>query len=264
MEVRERTMEQALGKAEADADAALQAAATVTRWLRRVRNAAKNGDTKALRANLDGAQSSLKRLDEQVANSKEGWDFDDEAYIESGLYLRELLEAAQKAGLSVHESEGRLFSYPSVVRPSSKDRALYINKKRAPNLRPNVVVARLKREQQNPPGFRPQAYLEALYRAYEKLVAARGLPRDAQPDLLLLDVYDLFTLLPGQANEYSKQDFVRDVYRLHVSGVNETKDGAHVEFHASTVTKNQSKRLTIVTETGEVRFYATIRFVAVR
>jgi len=253
-------MEQALGKAEADADAALQAAATVTRWLRRVRSAARNGDTKALRSGLDSAQSSLQRLDEQVANSKEGWDFDDETYIESGRYLRELVEAAQKAGLSVLESEGRLFSYTSVVRPSSRDRALYINKKRDPNLRPTVVVARLKREQQNPPGFRPQAYLEALYKAYSRLAASRGLPREAQPDLLLLDVYELFTLLPGQAAEYSRQDFVRDVYRLHVSGVSETKDGARVQFHASTVTKNQSKRLTIVTETGEVRFYATIRF----
>jgi len=81
METPERTIEEALGKAESDADAALQAAAAVTKWLRRFRHAAKNGDTRTLESSLDAAQASLRRLDEQVANSKEGWDFDEEAYI---------------------------------------------------------------------------------------------------------------------------------------------------------------------------------------
>ena len=256
----ERTLEQALSRTEGDAIAALQAAAAVTSALRRVRRAAKTGDTKALVTSLDLVDGSQTRLSEQIANSKEGWDFEVERSMEDGSYTRDLLETARKIGLRIYESEGSLFSYPSVVRVSPKDCAVYVDKKRDQQIRPSVLVARLKRQQQNPPAFRAQAFLEALHKAYRRLVASRSGGESTSPDIRLLDIYDLLTLLPGQSSEYSKQDFVRDVYRLHASGFATTKDGSTVEFHASTATKKVSNRLTIVTETGEIRFYATVRF----
>ncbi len=258
----ERTLEQALSRTEADANAAIQAAATVTSALRRVRKAAKTGDTKTLAASLEVVGVAQTRLGEQIANSKEGWDFDVETYMGDGLYLRELLEAGRKGGLEIHESDGRLFSYPSVVRLSPKERAVYVNRKRDFNIRPSALMSRLKREQQNPPAFRPQSFLESLYKAYRTLAVAGGASQNLSPEIPLLRVYELFTLLPGQSNDYGKQDFVRDVYRLHVSGVAQTRDGATMLFPSGTWTKSPRQRLPIVTETGEMRIYTSIRFVA--
>ena len=261
LEPPQRTIEQAFSRAEADADATLKTASALIAVLRRCRNAARTGNTRDLMANLESSGTAIMNLNEQVANFREAWDFDTQNYMEEGSYTRELIETAQRAGLSIHETEGLLFSYPSIVRISPRDGALYINKKRDLSIRPSVVTSRLRREQQSPPAFRPQPFLESLYKAYKRLVCMRGQSQHgASPDILLLDVYEIFTLLPGQASEYTKQDFVRDVYRLHASGVSRTKDGAQIAFHSSTVTKSQSKRLTIVTESGEVRFYATIRF----
>ena len=255
-----RTFEQALSRTEADATAALQAVATITSVLRRVRKAAAVGDTRAMTAALEAVGAAQVRLGEQLANTREGWDFKVEQSMEDGSYTRELLEVAGRTGLRMYESEGSLFSYPSVVRVSPKDCAVYVDKRRDLQVRPSILVARLKRQQQNPPAFRAQTFLEALYKAYQKLVTSRPGGQRPSPDIRLLDVYDLLTLLPGRTSEYTKQDFVRDVYRLETSGIATTKDGAAVEFHASSATRHTSSRLAIVTETGELRFYVTVRF----
>ena len=255
-----RTFEQALSRTEADATAALQAVAAITSVLRRVRRAATTGDTKAMTAALEAVGAAHARLGEQVANTREGWDFRVEQSMEDGSYARELLEIAEKTGLRMYESDGSLFSYPSVVRVSPKDCAVYVDKRRDLQVRPSVLVARLKRQQQNPPAFRAQTFLEALYKAYQTLVASKTGGQRPSRDVRLLDVYDLLTLLPGRTTEYRKQDFVRDVYRLETSGIATTKDGAVVEFHASSTTRHTSNRLAIVTEAGELRFYVTVRF----
>jgi hypothetical protein len=74
----------------------------------------------------------------------------------------------------------------------------------------------------------------------------------------LIDIWELLTLLPGQAKDYPKQEFTRDVYLLHKSGVINTRDGAQVSFPFN---RNvPGKILSIINEDGEERKYYGIMF----
>ncbi len=107
--------------------------------------------------------------------------------------------------------------------------------------------------------FRPDAFLAALYQAYSKTVAEKfdtgGAPA---PIIPLVEIHSLLTLLPGQAKEYSRQEFVKDISLLHREGVDTTKQGAKVSFPISRGVKG--KTLTVIDETGEERRYYGIRF----
>ncbi len=76
----------------------------------------------------------------------------------------------------------------------------------------------------------------------------------------LLDLYELLTLLPGSGREYSRQEFVRDVYLLDQSGETTTRTGERIEFHASTGTKLARGAMTIVTQDGREKRYYAISF----
>ncbi len=107
--------------------------------------------------------------------------------------------------------------------------------------------------------FRPDAFLLALYRAYAKTVAENCDTREAvAPIIPLVDIHSLLTLLPGVAKEYSRQEFVRDIYLLHRQGMDTTKQGARVSFPISRGVRG--KTLTLIDETGEERRYYGIRF----
>jgi hypothetical protein len=73
-----------------------------------------------------------------------------------------------------------------------------------------------------------------------------------------MDIYRLLTLLPGQAREYSRQEFARDIYLLHRGGVDTTRSGARVSFPISRGVRG--KILTVIDENGEQRRYYGIRF----
>lgn len=79
----------------------------------------------------------------------------------------------------------------------------------------------------------------------------------------LVDVYELLTLLPGQAREYSKQEFTRDIYLLEKVGRLETRDGMRANLSGDTGTKIRSATLTVVREDGSTRTYFGLGFTKV-
>jgi len=252
-------LEQTLARTEADAEATLKAANSLTRCLRRLRTAARVGDLREIHSSVDAADKAISALRQQFVNSKEGWDFDEQHYLAEGLYAQELIAKAQEIGLSIFERDDRLYSYPALLRISPSDRAVYIDRKREARIRPSVLVTRLKELQRKPPSFKPEALLEALHKAYTKAVAMRRRELIA-PVVPLMDLYDLLTMLPGQARDYTKQEFARDVYLLHRSGVDTTRTGSRVSFPASTSTKTPSRTLSVITDTGEEKRYYGICF----
>jgi len=254
-----QNLEQALAKTEADAVAALKAADAVVRSLRRFRAAAKVGNLRELRSSVETVEKGMAALRQQFINAKEGWTFDEESYFAGGLYSQEIITAGKQNGVSIFERDDRLYCYPVLIRVSPNDRAVFIDKKRESRIRPSVLVDRLKDLQRKPPLFRSEAFLEALYKAYSKAVAMRGkelLPM--APVIPLVDIYELLTLLPGQAKEYTRQEFVRDIYLLHRSGVDTTRSEAKVAFPFTG--RAPSKTLTIIDQSGEVKRYYGIMF----
>ncbi len=256
----EQSLEQALAKTEADAAATLKAADTLTRSLRRFHAAAKSGNLRELRASVEDAEGDMAGLRQQFANAKESWRFDEEPYLANGLYSKEVIAAGQQIGLRIFERDDRLYCYPALIRVSSRDKAVYIDKKVERRIRPSVLAARLRELQRKPPRFRSEQFLAALHEAYKKLAAARGKDLlEMSPSIPLVDIYRLLTLLPGQSQDYAREEFTRDIYLLDRSGVNTTRDGAKVTF-PFTGRAPQRETLTVIDEEGGVKRYYGITF----
>ena len=90
------SLEEALTKTDTDAEAALKAASAAIRSLKKFRAAAHTGDLRELRRAIDAAEQSITALRQQFANAKEGWDFDEEAYLTRLDFTKELLATASQ------------------------------------------------------------------------------------------------------------------------------------------------------------------------
>jgi hypothetical protein len=162
-------LEKALAKTESDADAAFKAATTTVSSLKKFRAAAHSGDLRELRKTIEAADQAVTALRQQFANAKEGWDFDsEEAYLSGRDFLSEILQTAKQMGVKVFEQDDRLCCYPALIRVSPNEKAVLIDGKRENRIRPSVLVARLKKLQLNPPRFKPEPFLAALFDAYSK------------------------------------------------------------------------------------------------
>ncbi len=115
--------------------------------------------------------------------------------------------------------------------------------------------------------FQPDHFLLDLFRAYSQVLEQRGdgSPRLA-PVVPLVDVFDLLSSVrsvspecpPDYTLDYTKETFIKEVYRLHASGVDTTLDGARISFPISRGVKG--KTLTVTDEAGDERRYYGVRF----
>jgi hypothetical protein len=257
-----RTIEQALSSTENDAAATLRAAGALLAPLRRFRAAAQVGNLQELSSSMEAAEQALNRLQQRLADTKNGWSFNARNYLSTGLFAQEVLNTAEKMGLMMFERDDRLFCYPALLRVIPAEETVSIDRKRENRLRPSVLVKLLKQRQEKPPRFRSESFLNAIFEAYSRIIEERG---DKSPELApivpLLDVYRLLTLLPGQAREYSRQEFARDIYLLHRGDVTTTRSGDRISFPISRGVKG--KIFSVVDESGEERRYYSIRFTRV-
>ena len=256
-----QSLEQSLARTEADAVNALKAAHGVVQALKKFYVAAKLGKVKEIQTAMNEAEKAEQLLRQQLSTTKDGWDFDIDTYLSGDAFFKEVINLGDQKGMRIIERDERLFSFPVLVRVMPSEKAVRIDKVSEKRIRPSVLVNILKDMQKKPPRFRPEAFLESLHDAYEKaiLLKGRGLPL-GNTVISLLEVYELFTLMPGQAKEYTKQEFTRDIYLLDRSGVISTKKGAKISLPAATGTKNSSRTLSIVNEHGEVKLYYGIAF----
>jgi hypothetical protein len=257
------SLEQALSRTEASADAALRAAAAASKAIKLARSAAQVGNLRELRPTMAAAQQAVAALAAQLALTVGSWSFDEDAYLSDGSFSRELLETAGRMNLRMFEQDERLYCYPALLRVLPGERSVLIDRDRQRRLRPSVLVAHLQTIQRRPPRFKPEAFLEALLQAYTALVAKHDKhARATGVAVRLMDIYALLTLLPGQTREYSRQEFARDVYLLDRSGVTTTRDGQVLSFPGSTGTRSSGALIRVVTESGEEKTYYGIAFTA--
>lgn len=256
------SLEEALARTDADADATLKAAEAAVRSLKKFRSAAHTGDLRELRKTIEAAGQAISTLEQQFDTARTGWAFDEEAYLSSRAFTEEVMEAAAREGVKIFEQDDRLYCYPHLVRVAPGDGVVLIDKTRERRLRPSFLASHLRALQNKPVRFRPEAFLESLWAAYETAVRARKTAHagTSAPPVPLLEIYDLLTLLPGASRDYSRQEFARDIYLLDQSGVTHTKRGSRVEFPASTGTKSPGRSLTVITKNGREKRYYGIAF----
>jgi hypothetical protein len=253
-------LEGAFAKAESDVEIALKAATNVLSALRRFRGAARQGKVRELRAAGEAAKRSIQVLDQEIANVAESWEFDEEGFLQSGGFVDELIARADRDGVRISQQDNRLYCYPVLLRVLPAERAVLIDKARERRLRPSVLVRLLRDLQKRPARFKPLDFLHSLHAAYRVAVQQQPGRLVGTSVIPLLDIYELLTMLPGQAREYSRQEFARDLYLLDQSGETRTKTGDRLEFHASTGTRLRRGTLSVVTQTGQEKKYYGISF----
>jgi hypothetical protein len=252
------TLETTLAGVEREAEASLKAVSAATAQLRKARAAAKTGQLRDLRKAVAAAQALSAELAESVTSLRSAFDIDEQEYFASGEYVKELLAAAEGAGVAMFEEDDRLMCYPSLVRVLPADASVEVDKVRERRIRPSVLVSLLATAQERAPRFKPESFLDSLRGAYELAVAGSGKSPDAV--VRLLDVWSVLTLLPGQSREYSKQEFARDLYLLDQSGVASTpRSPRRLRWSASTGTKSTGV-LTTVARSGQQQRYWGVSF----
>lgn len=252
------TLEETLAATERAVDSALRSAAAVTRDLRKALAGARNGQVREARKALAGAHAATTGLVDETRALCEGFDPDEEAYMASGGYVKELLAAAEARGVRIFEEEDRLLCYPSLLRMLPGDAAVEIDRVRERRIRPSVLVELLARTQDRAPRFRAEPFLDSLRAGYELIVASEGKKDDAV--IRLVDIWSVLTMLPGQRGQYSKQEFARDLYLLDQSGVTRTaRNSREVRWSASTGTKG-SGALVTVARSGQRQHYWGVSF----
>ncbi len=251
-------LEGALARTESELDATLRALAALGRELKRGRHAAATGHVRDLRRALQAAATQADELAEQVRSAEASYDVDESELMSSGAYAKELLATAADADVAMFEEDDRLLCYPSIVRILPGDLALEIDRRRVRGVRPSVVVDELARAQQAGPRFKPEPFLASLLGAYDYVLAQQGKAPGAV--VRLLDVYGVLTLLPGQAREYTKPEFARDLYLLDQLGVTTVgSTGRTLRWAASTGTR-QAGVLSTVAKSGQQQRYWGIAF----
>ncbi|HEY2596341.1 MAG TPA: hypothetical protein VGK33_20810 [Chloroflexota bacterium] len=248
----EASFESALSMAQGGTEAALRSAGTLTRELRKAKAAAATGQVRELRRALDAAVGQAGELLDSVQRTQSGFDIDETQYLASGQYAKELLAMAPERGVAMFEEDERLLCYPSIVRVIPGDSVVEVDRRRERRLRPSFLIDLLAAVQQRPPKFRAEQFLESLAGGYGLVVAQAGKKPDSV--VRLTDIWSLLTLLPGQAKEYTRQEFARDLYLLDQSGIKKTKDGRTLRWHASSGTRNAGV-LTTVARTGQQQRY---------
>ena len=113
--------EAALGVVESESEGALKAAASVARELKKAKAAAASGQARDLRRALEAAEGLATQLAETVRTLRGDYDFDETAHLASGAYAKELLVAAEAAGLAVADA-GRRRRRPGDRQRSSSGR----------------------------------------------------------------------------------------------------------------------------------------------
>ena len=241
-------LETALATTERATEVALKSAALVTRELRSALTDARTGQIRGLRKALAAAQVATEALAEQARTLQDGFDLDEQDYLASGAYTKELLATAEANGVKMFEEEDRLLCYPSLLRLLPRER----------RIRPSVLVDRLAKTQARAPRFKAEAFLDSLRAGYE-LVA---LSEDKKADgvVRLVDVWSVLTMLPGQRGQYSKQEFARDLYLLDQSGVTSTsRSPRELRWSASTGTKGAGVLVTVA-RSGQRQYYWGVSF----
>lgn len=248
-------LEPALGALDAQLAEAARSLKVATRALKKAQDAARTGNLRDLERVLEAARDSAAAFEQDAKRAEASWAFSGEAYLASDHYLDELRAAAAELGVGgVRVLDGRLYSFPHIIRVEARDLAVRIGKKKDSRVRPSYVAENLKIAQAKPQQGNLDPILNAIEKAYLQLTK-----NELGHAVSLTDIHAALTLLPGSAREYSLDDFIMDVYRLDLSGPHVTRARHRFDLPASTSTRG-GRGIRFATREGEEKLYSTIRF----
>lgn len=250
------TFESGFADAERAAVAAGKVIGLLAGAMKQLHRATSDGDIYKMRKSSDRLVTILESTRQEVLNARSAWPFSPEAeeqYLRES-YAAEVIEHAKSESLQIQQRDEGLVVFPSILRILPSERAVKINRKKVPAVRPSAIVKKLKAAQSRKPKA-PELVLEVLHRAYRLLVGS-----EYGKTITLASVYDALTMLPGSTATFDQTDFVRDLFLLDRSGVTRTKSGAVCSLPASTGTKGARNTFSFIAPDGETVTYYGIRF----
>ena len=251
--------EQALSTLENSVVAATKSADLLSKALRRLLSAVRSGNVQQIEKSLLLLPPLGNEVHAATGDLANAWQFDTKAHMESG-YLAELLDEAAKAGLTLFERDGRIYSFPLLLRLLPADAAIRIAKVTERSIRPKEVVRKLKALQGRPQRLGEQRFLDLLYQAYQRLATGewRRIEHGSGPAIILSEIHEVITLLPG--SDYGIEEFGRDLLLLDRQPMLKTRDGNGFRFVGSTLSRT-AKKIVIYDEAGNTREFVAIAFV---
>jgi len=225
----------------------------------RARTAAKLGRASEITRLLDDITRRIGDIRSAAGDLSQGWNFDTATYLADGRFMGDLKAAAADKGLSLFENDGRIYCFPLLLRVDPKENAVKIGRKLERRIRPSELARLLAAVQKRPQRFREERFLELLYGIWRRLAGSGWRGAGTGPAISLSDIHETLTLLPG--TDYPREEFALDLLRLDRRPEIRTRDGAHFELPASTLSKGRMNRLVAYDERGSQRTYIAIRFV---
>ena len=262
-------LEQAFGDVEGVAEASREAASAVVAHAKKLEKAARSGNIAGIKRSRENLVQALATLRDEAARVAGCWPFtadEETGYLEER-YAELLVRTAAEKGLRIHEQDGYLVSYPSIVRVLPSARAVRIDRNRVSAIRPSHLVDLLLKRQTTTGTFAPKSFIESLYRVYTDIVGGAkgrsgglGFPESGRV-VPLARLYGLMTALPGATRDYSRSDFARDIYLLDSRGPRHTRRGAEVSFPSSTGIRSRARDMfSFIGPEGDSAEYYGIRF----
>jgi hypothetical protein len=252
-------LEERLLALDATLEEAQKVGKAVVSAINRTRAAVKVGRVGEIAKGLSAISQRIAESNASAGGLADAWTFDVTAYLANGGFLNELKTAAAENGLSLFESDGRLYCFPLLLRVDAKESAVKIGKILERRIRPTELARLLATAQKRPQRFREEQFLELLYRTWRRLVGADWPETGSGPIVALADIHETLTLLPG--SDYPIEEFARDLLLLDRKPDLRTRGGHRFEFPASTLSKGRMRRVVVYDEQGRERAYIGIRFV---
>jgi hypothetical protein len=251
------SLEQSLDSLDDALDNAALSVKTAASELKKLHKLAAEGDLKGLKKRLLLLREMSAELVSRFEVINTSFTPPSEKFFTDGAFQREVIEVGKQNGMTIFEVNGTLVAFPNVVKVHAAEPAAEINRRRVSHLRPSRLVQILRAAKDAGPRVPPKELIEVLHRAYETQIQKASQTRGST--VRLVDIFELLTILPKTVADYSKEDFVRDLYTLDASGIVQTKTGNVLTLPASTGTKGTA-HMEVVTASGELKPYYGIAF----
>jgi len=187
--------------------------------------------------------------------------FDTKAYVVSGDYTRQMLEACRDAGIDVKGEKGVYEMFPYKVRIVGDEEhaeEIWINRKKHFSIRPKALAEAIRAGQEKlyKAGFNDVAFMGELAEAYDTTCLKSGARIGSYQ--ALAKVYRTLTPMARARKEYDMQAFAFDLARIYEKGPEAwvTKSGRKFTFGTS---RDPGNGIRVLSSTGVETYIINIK-----
>ena len=183
------------------------------------------------------------------------------AYLESGDFASQLMDACEARGIDIIGEESSYEIFPYRLKINASEVEVQINGKKTPGLRPAFIAALLEKGRNKllAASFNPEKFAAELAAAYDIAIihTAKGKTPKPDADVYLNTLYKYLTPMSRFRKDYGIQSYAFDIARLYSAGDISLADGRRLQFGPS---RNNNRAIRILDAYGKEYFLATVRF----